>query len=232
MGPFFSFYGGKWRNAPRHYSPPYFDTIVEPFAGSAGYSVRHPNRMVVLCDIDPVIAGLWEYLINVSADEILSIPDVPQGGTVADMGLCQEASWLVGFWLNRGGASPKKTPSKWMRSGVRPGSFWGERVRKAIAGQVGFIRHWQVFNCGYEDLSIDGPATWFVDPPYWGAGTHYRHSSKSLDFNALGKWCRSLDGQVIVCENDGANWLPFRPLSSVKTTRKGKRSIESVWTNG
>lgn len=43
LKPFFTFYGGKWRAAP-HYAPPEFATIVEPFAGAAGYSVRHHTK--------------------------------------------------------------------------------------------------------------------------------------------------------------------------------------------
>ena len=45
MKPFFRYYGGKWRDCAK-YPPPQFDTIVEPFAGSAGYSVRHHTRMI------------------------------------------------------------------------------------------------------------------------------------------------------------------------------------------
>jgi hypothetical protein len=33
LRPFFGFYGGKWRDALKHYPPPEHDTIIEPFAG-------------------------------------------------------------------------------------------------------------------------------------------------------------------------------------------------------
>ena len=36
-------------------------------------------------------------------------------------------------------------------------------------------------------------------------------------------------GQVIVCENDGADWLPVEPAGDTKTTRRGRRSREVVW---
>lgn len=231
MRPFFGFYGGKWRDSPRHYPAPTYRTLVEPFAGSAGYSVRYAALDVVLCDSDPVIAGVWSYLTKVTPREILAIPDVPLGGCVDDLGLVQEAAWLVGFWLNRGASRPRKRPSKWMRGGVRPGSFWGERVRQTIASQVESIRHWRVYNVSYVDCPVAGPATWFVDPPYQGAGKHYSHGSGAIDFTALGRWCRAREGQVIVCENEGADWLPFRPLGGVKTTRKDARSREAVYIN-
>lgn len=232
LRPFFGYYGGKWRNTPKHYPSPVFDTIVEPFAGSAGYALNYPGRRVVLCDIDPAIVGVWSYLTRVTAPEILSLPDVESGGSVGDLHVCQEAQWLIGFWLNRAPSSPRRSPSAWMRSGVRPGSFWGSRVRQTIASQLWAIRHWTVRLGSYEVLSVDGPATWFVDPPYQGAGKHYRHGADALDFATLAAWCRARRGQVIVCENEGAGWLPFIALGDVKTTRAGARSREALWLGG
>lgn len=231
LRPFFGFYGGKWRDTLKHYPPPVFDTIVEPFAGSAGYALRYPDRDVVLCEIDPVIASVWQYLIQVSPEEIHSIPDLEVGQTVDDLNVCQEVKWLVGFWLNRGASRPRRSSSRWMRDGVRPGSFWGERVRNTIASQLDAIRHWQIFNCSYEDCPVYGSATWFVDPPYQQAGHHYVFGSSDIDYEALGLWCRNRPGQVIVCENAGADWLPFRALTDVKTTRRSSRSLEVCWLN-
>lgn len=230
LRPFFGYYGGKWRDTVKHYPSPKFDTIVEPFAGSAGYSLRYPNKKVVLCEIDPVLSQVWKYLLKVKPKEILAIPDLKPDETVDDLDICEEARWLVGLWLNRGTASPRKSPSKWMRDGIRPGSFWGERVRQTIATQVESIRHWTVVNCSYEDCPTppDG-ATWFIDPPYEAAGKHYRFGSEQIDFKALATWCRSRPGQVIVCENDGATWLPFKQLADVKTTHGNHRSKEAIW---
>ena len=229
LRPFFGFYGGKWRDALKHYPTPVYDLVVEPFAGSAGFSLRYASRRVVLCERDPVLASVWDYLIHVSQEEILSIPDVPQGGSVDDLDVVQEAKWLVGLWLNRGAASPRRSPSKWMRDGIRPGSFWGDRVRKTIASQVDRIRHWEIHNCSYEECPVSLEATWFIDPPYQKAGRYYRHGSDQIDYGHLSDWCRSRPGQVIVCENDGADWLDFRELADVKTTRSNRRSKEVVW---
>lgn len=233
LRPFFGFYGGKWRDALKHYEPPRHQTVVEPFAGSAGYSVRYADRKVVLGEIDEVIFGVWQYLIHASATEIRSIPDLQAGQTVSDLKIPQEARWLVGFWLNRGASRPRVGPSAWMRQAIRPGSFWGERVRETIASQVEGIRHWRVYNCSYEEIGryVRGGATWFIDPPYQHQGKHYHHGAEGIDFAFLGDWCRTRTGQVIVCENEGANWLPFRTLADVKTTRAASRSVEVVWTN-
>lgn len=230
LRPFFSFYGGKWRDAIKHYPNPRFKKIIEPFAGSAGFSVRYAHMNVVLYEIDPVIFSVWQYLTRVRPSEILSIPDVPYDGSVDDLKIAQEAKWLVGFWLNRGTSHPRKRPSKWMRSGIRPGSSWGDRVRHTIASQVTSIRHWEIYNLSYID-SHNEPATWFVDPPYQNAGKYYSYGSDAIDFEHLGSWCRHREGQVIVCENVGADWLPFEALGSVKTTRADRRSEEAIWIN-
>lgn len=230
LRPFFGYYGGKWRDTPRLYPAPRYGSIVEPFAGSAGYSLRHHERAVVLCDLDPVIVGVWQYLLRVSPAEVMALPDVPLDSSVEDLHLPQEAWWLIGFWLNRGVARPRRRPSRWMREGLRPGSFWGSRVRETIASQVCSIRHWKIIHGSYESCTQREPATWFVDPPYQAAGKHYRHGSAGLDYEALSRWCRSRRGQVIVCESQGAHWLPFRDLGEVKTARP-KRSREVCWTS-
>jgi hypothetical protein len=237
LKPFWRYYGGKWRIAPR-YPAPVHDTIVEPFAGAAGYSMRWPNRNVILCDADPIIAGLWAYLIRTPAAEIRALPAKVE--TVDDIHGPQEARWLVGFWLNAGVSAPCRTPGAWMRSGdYSPCQFWGEPARERVARQVDAIRHWCIIHGSWEsalDFAHDwhgiSAATWYVDPPYSGKpGQYYRHHD--IDYSALGQWCRNLHGQVIVCENEGAEWLPFRPFHNAKAMTKGggRVSREAIWTN-
>jgi len=228
LAPFFSFYGSKWRYGSIDYPLPKYRTIIEPFAGSAGYSTRFHHHDVILCDKDPIIAGLWDYLIRTSSSEILSLPDVPLDGSIADINVCQEARWLIGFWLNRGASQPRQLPSSWMRSEIRPQSFWGPHIRQRIAAQVVHIRHWRVYNCTFEDCRFQGPATWFIDPPYQLQGRHYRHSD--IDYDYLAAWCQSRSGQAIVCEGHGANWLPFEEIGARKTTRR-RKSKEMLWTS-
>lgn len=226
LKPFFTFFGGKWRAAP-HYPPPLHDVLVEPFAGAAGYAVRYPHLSVLVNDADPIIASLWDYLIHVSEDEIRHLPiDLEH---VSEVPGPPEARSLVGFWLNKGSTGPRNVPSKWMRDDLRPNSYWGEVIRERIASQLQAIRHWKV-RCGsYEDL-VDRRATWFIDPPYRVSGVHYRYHD--IDFDQLAAWCRSRSGQVLVCEQAGAAWLPFEPFREIKALEGGrgsKTSREVLW---
>src|SRR6185295_15492814 len=106
----------------------------------------------------------------------------PYGKTVDDFQLAEEAKFLIGFWLNTAPSAPCKTPSAWMRE-YSSGSalFWGARVRNRIARQIQYIRHWEAYQCSYEQIE-NFEATWFIDPPYQQAGKHYPCSSKDLDF--------------------------------------------------
>jgi len=230
MRPFFTYYGGKWRATPKYPSPQH-RTIIEPFAGAAGYSVRHHSRNVILIDADENVAGTWDYLIHVSEAEILSLPDLRDGQSVDDLDVPQEAKHLIGWWLNKGTSAPSKTPSAWMRQGLRPNGFWGEMIRARIASQLHLIRHWKIIHGDYTKAP-DIEATWFVDPPYQKAGKYYRYGSRGFDYDALAAWCMTRNGLAIVCENEGADWLPFGRAFGTKANESkhgGKVSREVVW---
>jgi len=228
LRPFFCFYGGKWRSAPLYQTPTCL-TIVEPFAGAAGYATRYYSRPVILVERDPVIAALWRWLISVKASDVRSVPILGMDQTTDDLrGVGEEARTLVGFWLNKGASAPRRSPSAWMRQGIRPKSFWCETVRSRIADQVEHIRHWRIIEGSYEQAP-DVLATWYVDPPYVIAGKHYRYHD--IDYPRLAAWAKERRGQVIVCENAGAEWLPFEPFADVKSNESssgGKVSREVV----
>jgi len=225
--PFFTYFGGKYRAAPRYPSPRY-DAVVEPFCGSAGYSVRHAAKSVLLYDADEAVIGTWQYLIGVSSAEIAALPLTFDH--VDDLRVPQEAKWLIGYWLNKGATTPRLTPSAWMRSGTRPNSYWGVAIRERLASQVDHIRHWKAVRCDYTAVPlIEG--TWFVDPPYNHlSGRLYRYGVS--DFEKLARWCKALRGQVMVCERADADWLPFAPFATTKATpgSRGKgHSQEVAW---
>ena len=233
LKPFWRYYGGKYRAAPR-YPAPTHGTIVEPFAGAAGYSLRYPDRNVILVDVYPVIAEIWRYLIGVDAAEIRRIPYVehvdelpawvPEGGR-----------YLVGFCMSDATTSPRKSLSAGRKKLTAMGckfEGWSEHRRERVASQVDSLRHWRVIEGPYR-VAPDVRATWFIDPPYNNAaGKHYKHGPSGIDYAALGEWCRERQGQVIVCENEGANWLPFKTFATIKAGPARRVSHEVIWTTG
>lgn len=217
MKPFFCYYGGKNRVGPK-YPQPMYETVIEPFAGCAGYSVSWNAKHVYLSDVDERVCGVWEYLIRSSPEDILALPQVVNH--VDELKICQEAKWLIGWWLNKGTAYPMKSPTLWMKSKKAPNSWWGESIKNRLALQVSQIKHWHIRQCSYENVN-NIPATWFIDPPYNNkAGRVYKHNE--INYVALGEWCRERMGQVIVCENKGATWLPFKDFMDIKSS--GRRS--------
>lgn len=232
-GPLLSYYGGKYRAAPK-YGPPKFDTVIEPFAGGAGYSLRFGlDKRVILIEKEPRLAAMWAWLVRAPAAEILALPVLEPEQDVQQLELRPEAKTFIGFSLNSGVAAPCRVLSSWSWKFNRGNATaWGPERRARSARMVERLRAWEVVSGSYE-LSPDIEATWFVDPPYRGrAGSFYPCGSRELDYAALGAWCRSRRGQVIVCEAEGADWMPFRVFGAAQATpgkhRKGT-SAEVVW---
>ena len=140
LKPFFTYFGGKWWIA-QHYPAPKTANLVEPFAGSAGYALHHHEASVTLYEVDPKIFGVWDYLIRATSKDIERLPSIVE--QVDLVKAPQEARWLIGLWLNKGTAQPSKTPSRWMRDGLNPNSFWGDAIKQRIASQIDAIKHWR-----------------------------------------------------------------------------------------
>lgn len=217
LRPFFPYYGSKWRLAPK-YPAPLYDTIIEPFAGSAQYATLYPDRKVVLCDLSEYVCGVWEYLIKATEADILRLPsvaycidDFPQ--------LCQEEKWLIGFWFNQMSTTPKRNMVKHARISLETNdrkylgnNYWCERNKIMLAYQSQFIKHWQIYNCSFERLS-NPYATWFIDPPYLNIRQSKEYRNACVEHLQLHGWALSRMGETIICESVGAWWLPFRPLT-------------------
>ena len=228
MRPMFSYFGSKWMLAKK-YGPPKHDLVVEPFAGSAAYSLYWNVKSVLLIDKFPEIVGIWQYLIKATESEIRSLPlDFDH---IDDCKIPTEAKWLIGFWIKKASVTAGKSRTAWARQYRHDGDckVWGEAARERIASQLEGIRGWKAILGDYSTC-LDVEATWFIDPPYQSAGKHYVFSE--VDYTTLAKFCKSRRGQVFVCENVGADWLPFKSLAKARGTFGHKRSgvsDEAVW---
>jgi hypothetical protein len=231
-GPFWRYFGGKWRAAGR-YPEPRYRQIVESFAGAAGYSSWWHWHDVLLIDKSPDVCETWEYLIGVKASEIRALPDLKVGVKIADLaGVPKGARLLMGWWANLGTNAPRQTPTGWaLRRGHWLNWNWGGRER--VAAQLEFIRHWRIMHGTFQDAP-DIEASWFIDPPYQIAGKHYPHGSAGIDYAELADWCQSRKGQATVCEAAGATWLPFTDFGHMKASNgKGRSGVshEAIWLN-
>lgn len=226
LTPLFPFYGSKYR-AARHYAPPIHRVTVEPFAGGAGYSLAHDVREAVLVEKDPIIAGLWRWLISASEADVLRLPLLLNvGDSVNDHQLEPGERALIGFWLNRGSATPKLSRTAYSARTDRGQLNWSEKARERVAASLHAIRGWTLIE-GDFSAAPDIAADWFIDPPYVDKGRFYR--VRFTDFDRLGAWAQARLGNVTVCEGPGADWLPFRPIGSFKSSLG--RAVEYVWTN-
>lgn len=231
--PFFYYYGSKSGSASK-YPKPRYDLIIEPFAGSAGYSTTYHNREILLADLNPDISSLWKFLTNACADDILSIPLVGKSDDVRTLVDNMANQLLVGFNLSRGEPFPlwQFSEHNWKFRSPERLNLWTYIRRARIAAQVKFINHWKSDFCDYRDVR-NVRATWFIDPPYKNNKPY--PNTPVIDYCDLADYCKSRKGQVIVCEQEGAEWLPFEySHSSYGFTYKKKRYVsrEVVWTKG
>jgi 16S rRNA G966 N2-methylase RsmD len=129
----------------------------------------------------------------------------------------------MGFMVQNGVNAPKLTVSK-------VGNFGAsiDRDKKRIAADLFKIRHWEVKQGDYTEIE-NVEATWFIDPPYQFGGEYYVKGNKDISFSELGDWCKSRKGQILVCENTKADWLPFFPIGSLSGSKH--KTTEAVWMN-
>jgi hypothetical protein len=220
------YYGSKSKIVNK-YPKPEFDKIIEPFAGTAQYSLKYFDRDILLIEKYDVIVKIWKWLQLCSRKDILDLPQLKFGENVDNFDWdCDEAKWLVGFIITGAPSMPKKTASKW-KTIIRPNTQ--NYKLNLIADTLDKIRHWKIIQGDFREAKNE-EATWFIDPPYKFGGQYYKFGNKNIDFKELGKWCENRNGQAIVCENTKADWLPFKPLVEMQGAKY--KTIESVFLKG
>lgn len=219
-----SYYGSK-TNLVHLYPKPVHDKVIEPFAGTARYALRHFEKDVLLVDKYHVITDIWKWLQKCSENDIKSMPRFKKGENINEHTYdCPEQRYLIGFLVCFGATTPRHVASPRLRE--RPGAM--NHTIKSIASQLWKIRHWKIENKSYEEIPNE-KASWFMDPPYEFGGHAYKESNKKIDFVSLAGWARQREGQVIVCENTRATWMDFKPMA--KQNVLSGVNHEAIWTN-
>lgn len=221
----FSYYGSKSK-VIRFYPKPKFRRIKEPFAGSARYSLQYFDNEVLLMDLDQNIISLWNYLKKCNEKDIMGLPEFKTGDDIRNFNLSEEEKLFCGYLIGKGLSRPQNIVTPF--AGERQPT-WIPWQKRKIAKQLFKIKHWEIQLGHYSQLQND-KCTWFIDPPYQFGGSHYTKSNKAIDFAALAQWCRTRQGQVIVCENTKADWMDFKPMVSQRGSLH--TTTEAIWYNG
>lgn len=216
----FSYYGSKSKIVD-YYPAPKYGKIIEPFAGSARYSLKWWDRDITLIDKYPVLIEVWHFLQSCNRRDVLAFLKLDLKYRLSDIVEKGSIEWkFLGFLTQAGQGSPADTRTIMS-------SFEADLVR--IANDIHKIKDWKILLGDYKDIE-NQEATWFIDPPYQFGGEHqYIHSNKKIDFKSLAHWIKSLAGHIIVCENTKADWMPFLPMVDMAGTKY--TTTEAIWTN-
>lgn len=226
----FAYFGAK-HGLARYYPPPGLSTIIEPFAGAAGYSVywARPGQRVKLYDKDPAVVALWETLLGSSCRDVLQDCEEQLASGQATHPFL---TMIRGSGHGRVSGQEVAKVNDWMKV------MWGQEKRR-ILGALPVMQSgkWSIEGRSYETLDNDR-AVWFIDPPYkpygTSAGNEYGQGASTIDYEHLSAWCQERRGQVIVCEQQPADWLNFRPFrkqAPLSTSRTGfQERVEVIWS--
>src|SRR5687767_6085085 len=128
-----SYYGNKSKIV-HLYPPPKHQVIIEPFAGTARYSLYNTNwkRDVILYDKFKKIIDVWKFLQQASEKDILGLPKIKQRENLDDFEQLSEVEKMLIGWCIQGGiAAPAKTASSF--------NAWG-RLQEKIAKNLHKIK--------------------------------------------------------------------------------------------
>lgn len=183
------YYGAK-TTIVKLYPKPINHKIIEPFAGTARYSLEHFENDILLVDKYDVIIKIWHFLQQASEKDVLAINRVLVPHKKADEYQfdSEGEKLLFQFLIKKAPERPSLKVTD--RVAIARPNYMNFSLKR-IASNLFKIRHWKIELGTYQDIPNQN-ATWFIDPPYEFGGACYPCSSRHIDFNALGNWCRTL----------------------------------------
>jgi len=212
------YYYGRKKQIAKHYPEPAYDVIIEPFAGSAAYALHgdHWTRKVILVEKDAQVASIWRWLIEeATPSKIMALPSLKVGDRSSEFLHIVHAATKQAFKYK----TIKVTPvleRNW------------EISKRVMAANVHKVKHWNLIVDDYT-AAPDVEATWFIDPPYrYASGGGYAHGSDDIDYDALANWTVNRGGQVIFCEGELGDYLPFQRLLTLPGVA-GKLNTELIY---
>ena len=212
------YYYGRKKQLAKHYPAPLYDDIIEPFAGSAAYSLYGNNwkKRVILIEKDERIASIWRWFIEeAKPHDFRAMPDLQVGERSSELLCIIHAATKMAFKYKTIKVTPVLARN------------W-EISKRVMAENIHKVKSWKIY-CGEYTEAPNIEATWFIDPPYKELpGQGYKHGSDSINYGSLAAWIQSRRGQVICCEGEFGDYLPFEPLIINKGVA-GKKSKELIY---
>jgi len=212
------YYYGRKKQFARYYPAPNHEIIVEPFAGSAAYSLHGSNwrKQVILIERDERVAAIWEWLISeASPSDFERMPELKEGERSSEFLHIVHAATKMAFHYKTIKVTPVLARN------------W-EINKRLMALNLPKIKHWKII-CGDYKQSPNIEATWFVDPPYKNSpGRGYKYGSDKINYENLALWVEQRKGEVICCEGESGDYLPFQPIIECKGVA-GKTSKEMLY---
>lgn len=231
LHPLFKHFGSKWASSKHYPAPLPGLPLFEPFAGGAGYSLRHHQHDVTIWENNQRLQELWCWIIySATSQDVLDIPlDVPEGTDIRTLGLSWGQCLLLKHWQRTNNVGECWTISPW---GNKPGQFTAN-TRARVAEEIHGVKHWK-----FAQIDWSQQGTYHCDSPYL---YNYRYGQKDFDFN---KYVENVGkvptGSLImcceaVCPKTGAipDYLPFtfshRQVTSRRKTTENHHSKELVY---